>query len=83
MLTSRYLFFQPDNRIFVVNWTLSLCGGSVGMGAEDPGREKEKIWESLCRECGWVCRICGEVPEEGQQFVDNLCDDCRKMTRNE
>jgi hypothetical protein len=32
---------------------------------------------------GWVCRICGAVPERGQQFTDNLCDDCRKIARNE
>jgi len=30
-----------------------------------------------------VCRICEAVPERGQQFADNLCDDCRKIARNE
>ena len=45
--------------------------------------EKDKAWESLCRAEGWVCRICGAVPERGQQFTDNLCDDCRKIARNE
>jgi len=27
--------------------------------------------------------VCGSVPERGQRFTDNLCDDCRKIVRNE
>jgi hypothetical protein len=50
---------------------------------EDAEREKDKAWTNLCRESGWVCRICGAVPQRGQQFTDNLCDDCRKIARNE
>ena len=46
-------------------------------------REKGKVWANLCRESGLVCRICGAVPEHGQQFTDELCDDCRKIARNE
>ena len=46
-------------------------------------REKDNRWTNLCRESGWVCRICGAVPEHGQQFTDDLCDDCRKIARNE
>ena len=46
-------------------------------------REKGKVGENLCRESGLVCRICGAVPEHGQQFTDDLCDDCRKIARNE
>jgi hypothetical protein len=45
--------------------------------------DKERVWADLCRESGWVCRICGAVPEPGQQFQDSLCDDCRKMVKNE
>ena len=46
-------------------------------------REKGKVWANPCRESGLVCRICGAVPEHGQQFTDDLCDDCRKIARNE
>jgi hypothetical protein len=52
------------------------------MGNEETEREKDQAWTSLCHESGWECRICGSVPERGQQFVDNLCDDCRNMTHN-
>ena len=83
MPKSWYLYPRPDRRIFVVTWAPPLCGGSVGVDAEDLEREKEKAWGSLCHESGRVCRICGQLPERGQQFVENLCDDCRKMTRNE
>ena len=50
---------------------------------DDAEREKDNVWTNLCRESGWVCRICGAVPEHGQQFTDDLCDDCRKIARNE
>jgi hypothetical protein len=50
---------------------------------DDAEHEKGKIWADLCRESGWVCPICGAVPEPGQQFRDKLCDDCRKIARNE
>lgn len=50
---------------------------------DDAEREKDEVWTNLCRESGWVCRICEAVPERGQQFADNLCDDCRKIARNE
>jgi len=55
----------------------------MDVDAKDPERETDKAWAVICHESGWVCRICGEVPERGLQFVENLCDDCRKMTRNE
>ena len=50
---------------------------------ENLERQKDRAWESLCRQNGWECRICGAVPERGLQFTDNLCDDCRKIMRNE
>jgi hypothetical protein len=50
---------------------------------DDAEREKDKVWANLCQESGWVCRICGAVPEHGQQFTDDLCDDCRKIARND
>lgn len=46
-------------------------------------RERERVWADLCHESGWVYRICAAVPEPGQQFKDNLCDDCHKIVRNE
>lgn len=49
----------------------------------DAEHEKDQVWANLCRENAWVCRICGAVPERGQQFTDDLCDDCRKIARNE
>ena len=50
---------------------------------DDAERQKDKAWANLCRENAWVCRICGSVPEQGQHFPDDLCDDCRKIARNE
>ena len=50
---------------------------------DDAERQKDKAWANLCRESGWVCRICGAVPERGQHFTDDLCGDCRKIARNE
>ena len=46
-------------------------------------RERNKTWADLCRTEGWVCKFCGAIPERGQQFNENLCDDCRKIARNE
>jgi hypothetical protein len=65
-------FLQADNRIFILTWALSFCGGRVGVNSEDLEREKEKAWERLCHESGWVCRICGEAPQCGQQFGNLL-----------
>ena len=56
---------------------------SPAMGDEDPEDRKEAAWITLCHAEGWVCRVCGFVPERGQRFADNLCDDCRKIVRNE
>lgn len=50
---------------------------------DDTERERERVWADLCHESGWVCRICAAVPKPGQQFKDNLCDDCHKIVRNE
>lgn len=50
---------------------------------DDAERQRDEAWANLSVESGWVCRICGAVPEIGKQFTDNLCDDCRKMARNE
>ena len=53
------------------------------VNTDDPERKKDAAWANLCRAEGWVCRVCGSVPERGQRFMDNLCDDCRKIVRNE
>ena len=57
--------------------------GAILLRVKDEDQEKEKIWANLCRENAWVCRICGAVPELRVQFKDDLCDDCRKLARNE
>jgi len=49
----------------------------------DHERAADKAWAVVCQESGWVCRLCGEIPARGVQFEDGICDDCRKMTRNE
>jgi len=46
-------------------------------------RERNKTLADLCRAEGWVCKFCGAIPECDQQFTENLCDDCRKIARNE
>jgi len=38
---------------------------------------KESTWKELCRQYGWLCKMCGAVPELGKQFEDNLCDNCK------
>jgi len=53
------------------------------VSTDDSERKKDEAWANLCRAEGWVCRVCGSVPERGQRFDDNLCDDCRKIVRNE
>jgi len=53
------------------------------VSAEDSERKKEETWANVCRAEGWVCRVCGSTPEQGQRFKDNLCDDCIKFVRNE
>ena len=32
---------------------------------DDAEREKDNAWTNLWRESGWVCRICGAVPNTG------------------
>jgi hypothetical protein len=44
------------------------------MSTDDSESEKDKAWANVCRAEGWVCRVCGSVPERGQRFQDNLCD---------
>ena len=81
----------------VPEMTLSLChepwcvisrDRPIGFGLphfmqDDTEHKKDAAWANVCRENGWLCRICGAVPEQGLQFADNLCDDCRKIVRNE
>jgi hypothetical protein len=50
---------------------------------ESSEHDKYRVWTELCRETGWVCRICGEIPDFGQEFEGNLCDECRARLRNE
>ena len=40
-------------------------------------------WVDLCREYGWVCKLCGTAPQLGKRFADNLCDDCKLQLKNE
>lgn len=44
---------------------------------------KDATWVELCRQFGWVCKLCGVVPQIGKRFEDNLCDDCRLQVKNE
>ena len=34
----------------------------------DLEHEKDAAWTKLCTENGWICRICGAVPERGSDF---------------
>ena len=53
------------------------------MSTNHEEQSKDEGWASLCRENGWICRVCGAIPERGRQFDDNLCDDCRLVIRSE
>jgi len=53
------------------------------VSADNSERKKDEAWANLCRAEGWVYRVCGSVPERGQRFTNDLCDDCRKIVRNE
>jgi len=44
---------------------------------------REATWADLCRRNGWVCKVCGAVPELGKRFDGDLCDDCRLQLKNE
>ena len=51
------------------------------MSAENASRE-QLAWNEFCMSKGWACRLCGEIPEIGKQFNDNLCEDCQLSLRN-
>jgi hypothetical protein len=53
------------------------------MGIDDAERLKDEAWAKLCHESGWVCKICGAVPERGQRFDDDVCGDCRLIIRSQ
>jgi hypothetical protein len=53
------------------------------VSTHDSENKKDEAWANLCLAEGWVCRVCGSVPERGQRFTNDLCDDCRKIVRNE
>jgi hypothetical protein len=55
----------------------------VGTDDTERARTRDAAWHRVCQENGWVCRICGAVPDVGHLFETELCDDCRKMARNE
>jgi len=61
-----------------------LCWGKSQdtAGAKPPDAAKQLAWQQLCEENGWRCRICGAVPELGQQFENNICEDCKISLRN-
>jgi len=40
------------------------------------------VWQNFCTTQGWTCRICGAIPDIGKQFEDNVCEDCRLLTKN-
>ena len=53
------------------------------MSASNPDKISVAAWANLCRESGWVCKVCGAVPELGKRFDAELCDDCRLQLKNE
>jgi len=53
------------------------------VSTNDNESKKDEAWANLCVAEGWVCRACGSAPERGQRFTKNICDDCRKIVRNE
>jgi hypothetical protein len=55
----------------------------MGMSRDDEEREKDKAWANLCLDTGWVCRLCDAIPKRGKRFENDLCDDCRLLTKNE
>ena len=53
------------------------------MSAGDSERDKRTAWENLCLESGWVCKLCGAIPDIGKRFDGDLCDDCKLSVKNE
>jgi hypothetical protein len=49
----------------------------LDVNASSADRDRETAWADLCRQRGWVCEICGAVPELGKKFEDDICDECR------
>jgi len=44
---------------------------------KEPERESDRVWAAMCQAEGWVCKLCGAVPECGTRFDGDLCDDCK------
>jgi len=83
---------EEVNKVFACSGQLSVDGEIDGairailshiVSTDDSESKKDEAWATLCQAEGWVCRVCGSVPGRGQRFEDNLCDDCRKIVRNE
>ena len=53
------------------------------MNESNSEKLRDATWGELCREYGWVCKVCGTAPQLGERFEDNLCDDCRLQLKNE
>ena len=60
---------------------LNHLGAPMTLSADN--NERDKAWVNLCQQSGWVCKICGAVPNVGQRFEDDLCDDCKLRVKNE
>ena len=48
----------------------------------DKASVEQVAWQQFCICKGWECRLCGEIPEIGKQFTNNLCEDCQLSIRN-
>ena len=55
----------------------------VDVNTKTPESDSDRIWAATCLAEGWVCKLCGAVPECGKRFDDDLCDDCRLRLKNE
>jgi len=77
------LYTEPRYRASQFGQAPTWGGRRNDVSASNPEKITETACAKLCRERGWVCKVCGAVPALGKQFDADLCDDCTFQLKNE
>jgi hypothetical protein len=59
------------------------AGGFFAVNTERSMDNSDPVWAEMCRAEGWLCKLCGAVPEYAKRFERELCDDCKLQLKNE